>query len=290
MSYLGIPFLGALSHAIGVTLERTILKKRKVHIKTYLVAVFLGVVLIMLPFIYFFWNIDSGAFELKNIIIFIIIILFSIIANLFFFYSLKWEKVTYTEPARMLEPLFIIIFALIFSFIVGTHLYQRNLDVVIPSLIAGITLVLTHLKKHHLTLNKYFISAILGSLFFALELVITKLILNFYDPITFYFIRALSVVIVSLVIFKPKFKKIEKRVKGEIFAVAFFWVIFRVSVYYGYIYLGVIFTTLIIMLGPIFIYILAWKFLKEKLNKRNLIAAIVILGCVIYTSLSEVFI
>lgn len=281
-----LPVIGALSNAISVTIERTILKIKKVEIKTYLVAAFLGVVLVMLPFLYFFWNINPLAFELKNIIIFSIIILFSILANLFFFYSLKWEKVTYTEPARMLEPLFVILLALIFSIFVGEGLYEKNPNVVIPALIAGAALVFSHLKKHHLVFNKYFLAAIIGSLFFALELVVTKLILEYYTPITFYFIRAVAVFLIALIIFRPSFTKLNTRLRLEIFLVSFLWVVFRISIYYGYIHLGVIFTTLVLMLAPLFIYLFAYIFLKEKLNKRNLIAAGIILICVLYATLS----
>ncbi|MBD3247341.1 EamA family transporter [Candidatus Pacearchaeota archaeon] len=57
-------------------------------------------------------------------------------------------------------------------------------------------------------------------------------------------------------------------------------------VYYGYLTLGVVFTTLIIMLGPVFVYIFAKIILKEKLQKRNIIAAAVIVVCVIYAILA----
>jgi drug/metabolite transporter (DMT)-like permease len=60
------------------------------------------------------------------------------------------------------------------------------------------------------------------------------------------------------------------------------WVAYRVIIYYGYLNIGVIFTTLLIMLGPIFIYIFAKIFLKEKLNWRNVVAGIVIAASVVY--------
>jgi len=40
------------------------------------------------------------------------------------------------------------------------------------------------------------------------------------------------------------------------------------------------------MLGPVFIYLFAWKFLKEKLNWKNLVAAIIILFSILYATLS----
>jgi len=276
-----IPIIGALALASGTILEKIVLRKRKVSIKLYQTAGFLAIVLAMLPFIYFFWKMTPQAFELRNIFIFSLVILFSIMANLFAFYSLKWEKVTNIEPARILEPLFIILLAILFSFFFAT-LYTRNYNVIIPALIAGLALVFSHIKKNHLKFNKYFIAAIIGSFFFALELVITRLILDYYSPISFYFLRCSAVFLISLILFRPKFSNLNKKVRFEILAIGVVWFIYRIIVYYGYLNYGVIFTTLIIMLGPIFIYIFAYKFLKEKINWKNIVAALVIIGCVVY--------
>jgi drug/metabolite transporter (DMT)-like permease len=280
-----IPVLGALALAIGTIIQKKILSKKKIGIQLYQSAEFFAIVLAMLPFVYFFWQASPEALEFKNIFIFGLIIIFSIVANLFTFYSMKWEKVTNLEPAKILEPLFIILLAIFFSFFINSGLYERNLKVILPALIAGGALIFSHIKKHHLTFNRYFISAILGSFFFALELVISRLILDFYSPITFYFIRCFSIFIISLIIFKPNFKKLDKKSIAHFFIIGIIWAIYRIVIYWGYTELGVIFTTLVIMLGPIFIYVFAWKFLKEKINWKNIIASIIIIACVIYAIL-----
>lgn len=280
-----IPILAALALASGTIIQRMVLKRKKVKIKTYQTAEFLAIVLAMLPFIYFFWKLDAQALELKNIFIFSLIILFSIVANLFTFYSMKWEKVSNLEPAKILEPLFVIMLAIFFSFFVE-GLYEKNLKIIIPALIAGAALIFSHIEKHHLNFNKYFIAAILGSFFFALELVISRLILDYYSPISFYFLRCLTIFLISFAIFKPKLTSLDKKVRFQILILGIIWFIYRVIIYYGYLNFGVIFTTLIIMLGPIFIYLFAWKFLKEKINWRNIIAALIIVGCILYAVLS----
>ena len=280
------PILGAVALATGIVLQKTILKKRKINIKLFQSAEFLAITLALLPFIYFFWKIDSQAFLTKNLLIFSAIIIFSIAANLFTYYSMKWEKVSNLEPAKMLEPLFVILLAILFSYLVSETLFERNLKVIIPALIAGAALIFSHIRKHHLDFNKYFIAAILGSFFFALELVLTRLILDFYSPTTFYFLRCSAIFLISLAIFRPSLKGVNKSIGIKIFITGVVWVIYRVIVYYGYINLGVIFTTLILLLGPIFIYIFAHIFLKEKIKIRNIIAAAVIVGCVLYATLA----
>ncbi len=280
-----IPVLGALALSIGTVLERIILKMKKIDIKFYQTASFFSIILASLPLIYFFWRVDSGAFQLKNILLFAAVILFSIIANLFVFYSLKWEKVTNLEPARILEPLFIVLLALLLSFFLKG--FERNSNVIIPAIIASIALVFPHIKKHHLQFSKYFIAAILGSFFFALELVLSSLILQFYSPITFYFIRCASVFLISLIIFRPKLKPLkDKKIPVLIFVTGAVWVAYRMAIYFGYAKYGVTFTTLIIMLSPVFIYFIANRFLKEKLNWKNILSSLIIIGCVIYAILT----
>ena len=280
-----LPFISALSNAVSTILERTVLKKRKIDINDYYVAGFLAAVISMLPFIYFFWKFDIGAFELENISIFILIIVLSFAANIFFFYSIKGEKVTMTEPARVVEPLFVILLAILFSFIFGTSMYDRNPKIIIPALIAAFALLFSHIKRHHLKFDRYFSAALLASFLFALEMVLTIVILEFYSPFSFYFIRCSIISLISIIVFKPKLSKIENKTKLEIFGIGFLWVVYRILVYYGYLHLGVINTTLIIMLSPIFIYILAFKFLKEKPNWKNIVSSFVIVACVVYSLL-----
>ena len=279
-----IPILGAIALATGTILEKIVLRKKKVNIKLYQTASFLAIVLAMVPFIYFFWKMDAQALELGNVLIFLAVIVSALVANIFVFYSLKWEKVTNLEPARILEPLFVILLAIVFSFF-AAGLYERNFNVIIPALIAALALIVSHIKKHHLRFNKYFIAAIIGSFFFALELVMSRLILNFYSPITFYFLRCSTIFLISLIVFRPKFKLLDKKSKLIILITGGIWAIYRIVIYWGYINLGIIFTTLMIMLGPIFIYLFAWKFLKEKLSWKNIIAALIIIGCILYAVL-----
>jgi len=281
-----IPILGSLSLATGTILEKIVLKKKSINIKTYQTAVFFSIIFAMLPFLFFFWKLDAQAFELKNILIFSMIILSSLIANLFIFYSLKWEKITKLQPARMLEPLMVILLAIIFSFFIDGNLYERNLKIIIPALIASIAIIFPNLKKHHLYMNKYIVAAIIGSFFFALELIISRLILNFYSPITFYFLRCSTIFLISLILFKPNIKKIDKKSRWIILITGAIWAIYRIVIYWGYLNIGIIFTTLMIMLGPIFIYIFAYKFLKEKLNWKNIVSALIIIACVLYAILS----
>lgn len=277
------PILAAVALAGGTIFERELLKKKSMDIKRYHTLEFLGIVIAMLPIIYFFWKFDAQALELKNILIFVLVIVLSLLANIFTFYSMKGEKVNNLEPAKMLEPLFTILLAIIFSLLFD-GVYSSNTNMIIPALIAGLALILSHVKKEHLNFNKYFLAAIVGSLFFALELVVTNLILEYYSPVTFYFIRCLAIVILSMIIFRPNLTKVNTKLKWNILIVGVIWVVYRVAAYYGYTHIGIISTTLILMLGAIFTYILAKLILKERISTRNIIASAIILACIAYAN------
>lgn len=279
------PILGALAMGFGTILEKFTLKSKKIDPLFFNVMHFFFIALVIAPFAYFFWNIEPDALKLKNIVLFFVVIGFTLLANCCVFYSFKKRDITFLEPARAIEPLFIIFLALIFSFIFGQELFERNTRVLIPALIAGIFLIFPHIKKGQIKFNKYFLIAILGSLFFAFDLIFSRFILEFYNPITFYFLRCSAAFLFGAILFKTQFKKMNS-IKSKYFfsflGIGAAWSIYRIIVYYGYIKLGVIFTTLIIMLGPLFIYLFAHFFLKEKMNWQSIISSIIIVGCVIY--------
>lgn len=276
-----IPFAGAIAEAAGMTLEKKILRKHKINYKNYIVYGFLAIVLVMLPLIGFLWKVDPEAYTAKNMLIFAFVVLASIIANLLIFYSLKREEVTELEPIRLMQPLFTILLAVL------VYTAERKFSIVALALIASISLAATHIKKHHLVFNKYLIAALLGSLFFAVELVASKSILPYYSSFTFYFLRCSFIFIISWIIFHPQITSIKNKTKLMILIVGAIWVFYRVILYYGYLAYGVVFTTMLFILAPIFIYIFARIFLKEKITWRHIVSSIIIIICVIAAIIIE---
>jgi drug/metabolite transporter (DMT)-like permease len=280
------PILGALALATGTLVERIVLMKESIKTKQYQALQFLAITIIMIPFLFFFWKLSPKVFLPKNLLILLGVVILSLAANWFTFTSMKWQKLSNLEPAKMTEPLFVILLVLLFSYIISPTIYERNFTALVPAVIAGLALIFSHIEKKHFTFGKYFVFALIGSFFFASELVLSKLILDMYSPMTFYFARSALVFIGTLIIFRPKMMDgLDKTTKIQVIVTAAIWVAYRIILYYGYTSIGIIETTLMVMLGPVFIYLFAWKFLKEKLTWRNIIASIIIIGCVLYTVL-----
>jgi len=286
MKIYAIPFFGAFLEAAGTVLEKKILRG-KINFKSYNVFSFLSIIILLIPCLFilghffpllFSLKIQAGALELKNVLIMSAIISLSILANLFVFYAMKWEKITEIEPLRLFQPLFVVIFA----FILYSSERQTATPLIIAAVIASLALILSHIRRHHLRISKYSIAAFFGSIFFAAELAISKEILNFYSPMSFYLVRCFFIFIITFLIFRPKFSSIPNKKWPYVFLVAFIWILYRILLYFSYETKGIIITTLLFILAPVFIYILSYFYLKEKPNWRNIIAAIIIVICVAY--------
>jgi drug/metabolite transporter (DMT)-like permease len=270
-----LPVIGALLEATGMILEKKVLRIKKMDYRNYTIFSFFAIVIMSIPFLYFFWKLSADALSLKNIGIFAFVVVVSIAANLFTFYSLKRENVTEFEHLWLMQPLFTILLAFIF------YQSERNLTIVALALIASIALVISHIKKHHLAFDKYIIAALLGGFFFAVELVASKPILEFYSPFTFYFFRCFFVLIFSYLIFRSSFSGQSSKTWVIIFVTGLLWVLYRAIIYYGYMTLGIVFTTILFILSPVFMFIFAIVFLKEKPTLRQIIATAVIFICVV---------
>jgi len=275
-----IPFAaaGGISEAAGRVIEKKILTKNKLDIKAYITYGFLVLSLIMVPLLFFFWNVSLEALTPKNLFLLALVVIASVIANLFVFFSLKGEKLSELEPTYILQPLFLIILAL------TIYSSERQIapQILIAAFIAAIALIGSHIKKHHLQFNKFLIAGVLGSFFHALELVISRSLLDIYNPLSFYFVRSALVFLAAFIIFRPSPKTINKKTWLLIFITGAIWVFYRVLLYFGFINYGVIFTTLLFIIAPVFIYLFSAIFLKEKVTMRNIIAAIIILASITY--------
>lgn len=276
-----LPVIGAVMEAGGTIIEKKILRNKRINFRNYTVFEFFSIFLMSLPFLYFVWRVDAEAFLAGNLIRFGFVIIISIFANLCIFYSLKRENITEFEPIWVMQPLFTILLAFLL------YETERNWVLIVVALIASITLVLSHVKKHHLAFDRYIIAAVIGSFLFSVELVASKPLLPYYSPFTFYFIRCIAIFLIAFLIFRPSFKVLDKKSWIMVFAVGLIWVFYRAIVYYGYLTLGIVFTTTIFILSPVFMFLFAVFFLKEKPTIAQIVSTIVIVLCVVAAILVE---
>ncbi|MEK6888926.1 MAG: DMT family transporter [Nanoarchaeota archaeon] len=270
-----LPIIGSFLEATGMNLEKYALRKKNLHYGAYTTYEFLAIVIVSLFFVYFTWGVYDGARDAENIIRFVFVVFFAMLANLCIFYSLKRETISEFEPIWLMQPLFTVLLA--FSF----YADERNWIIVGLAVVASLTLVIAHIKKNHFTWNKYMLAVLLGSLFFAIELNLSKPLLQYYSPFTFYFIRCLSIFVIVALIYRPKFKDLDGKTSWIILLIGLIWVVYRAILYKSYEVIGVVYSTLLFSLSAVLIFLFAVIFLKEKPSARQVISAIIIVICVI---------
>src|SRR3989338_5210218 len=163
-----LPIIGSFLEAIGMILEKKVLKSKKLDYRNYTVFGFLGILIVMIPFIYWIWKLDALFWTAKPVLIFAFVILASVIANLLTFYSLKRENIAEYEPLWLMQPLFTVLLAVII------YQSERQWSIVAIAIVASVSLLFLHWKRGHLHFDKYMWAGLLGSFFFGLELVASK--------------------------------------------------------------------------------------------------------------------
>jgi len=274
-----IPIIAAVATAVGIILDKVILSKWRVDYRTYTVVLFIFLVVICLALYPFLGKINPQALEFKYLVFMGLVVILAVIFNLFFYVGIKREKVQEFEMILLLQPLVIIMVAVILL------RDERNWTIFIPAFIAALVLIIAHIRKDSLRFDKYSLLLLLVVLTSAFETVLLKELMAVYSALALYFIRVTLVLPFLWLIMRPKFSNLNFRNTFMIFITAALAVLQLTFSFWSYFHLSIVYTMIGLVLGPVLIYFFAAIFLKEKLLVRNVIAAIIILVCVIWATI-----
>jgi drug/metabolite transporter (DMT)-like permease len=279
---LYLVFISALAYAAGMVLDKIVLSIRKVNLLFYITVLFLFLfvltgVLLFFPFSgHVQW---AEALSVGSIVLFFIMIGLAMLANYYFYRGMAKEQLQEVELIAMLTPIVTVLFA------AATCPDERKLTDLIPAIIVSGALIFAHLKKGHLQFSQYSAGLVWAVIFGAGESIFIKLLLEgAFPPFWLYFLRTGFIFIFFGLIFRPHFKKGDFKNLWLILAAACTGVIYKVFMYYGYKSFGISYTTLVLILGSILVFFAASYIFGENLKKRKIIAAIIILACIIYAS------
>jgi drug/metabolite transporter (DMT)-like permease len=86
--------------------------------------------------------------------------------------------------------------------------------------------------------------------------------------------------------YKPRLKSTPLNMVGLTALSSLFGVIQMVLKYYGFRDLGVIETTMVLLLGPFMVYAFSYFYFHERsMYKKDLTCAVVVIACIIYSTL-----
>lgn len=273
------PFIAAFSQAAGIIVDKIILTRRRMELHVYIPVLFLFLFLLTGLLMPFLGKISLEIFKPYYLIIFLAMIVCALIWNVFYYKGAQEEKVHEFELIIMFQPLLTILLAAI--------LIEKNTNIhmLIAAIIASVALILSHIRKNHFEISAAGWGLVLAVVFMSIEIILQKILLEVLSPVALYFIRTGIIFVFFFAYYRPRIRQVANNNALLILATSSLGVVQMVTKFYGFEQFGVIYTSLILILSPILVYIISTIVLHERLKTRTIISALVILGCVVYATL-----
>lgn len=274
--------IASIGYAGGVVIDKIILSVYLVPVRRFIPWLFIWLAVITVFAVYIFGgHYNPLMIEPKYLYLFALMLAVAFTWNIFYYQGIQREEVHEFELIMLFSPLATIILAEIFL------PSERSIPTFIAGSIASLALLASRVEKKHLRLSPYWKQLFVATILIAVESIIIKNLLAVYDPTVLYLARTAFLAIAFLIVYRPKLLQISKNAFALTIATAFFGVVQMVLKFYGFASVGVVETTLILILGPVLVYFLSNFFFKEKLQKKTAISAVIVIACVLYVVLNH---
>lgn len=275
-------FFASVGYAGGVAIDKILLCKEKLPIRIFMPLLFIFLAIITAFLLPSYGAINWQNFTFKYFLIFVLLIFVVVVWNKFYYRGIQRESLHELELIMLLSPLATIILAMIFL------PSERNFGIFLAGVIASIAFIWSRLKRHHLKLSVTAKGTILAMLLMSFESVLIKMLLDVFSPASLYFIRTFVVAIVFYLMYKPSFRGTSPGLAFLTVISALFGVMQMVLKYYGFKDLGVIETTIVLLLGPFMVYAFSYFYFHEKSSyKKDLTCAMVVIACIVYSIIAK---
>lgn len=275
------PFIAALASSVETILAKLALTKRNLQIRHYVPYLFL--------YLFFFSAIASPFFGYVNwnlllspqfIFLFLVMILLAIVWNIFYYESLKKEKLMEFESIVIFVPLVTILLSWIF------FPETWHVKVGVAAIVAAAALIWSHWDHHHLTFDHYSLNLLVAVLLMAVEdVIVTELLRDqVISPVSLYAIRTFFLFGFFFAYYRPKVEKVDPKSLNIVGLSGLLGALFMIFKYYGYQKVGIPFTALVTIAAPITVYIGSATVFKERQKSKVLIATAIIAIAIIYAT------
>lgn len=275
------PFLAAFAASAVTVVDKIILSKQRMPLRQYIPFVFL--------YLFFFSFLASPFFGRVNwslllapqfLFLFLVLILLAISWNIFYYDSLRKEKLSEFETIVMLGPLVTIVLSWIF--------FPETWDVRVgtAALIAAGALVWSHWEKHHFTLSHYSMNLLVAVVLMATEEIIATEFLRsqVFSPIGLYTLRTFILFVFFFAYYRPVLTRADRGNLRAVSLAGLLGTLYMVLKYYGYRDVGIPFTALVTVAGPMSVYIASATMFQERMRWRVVVAALIIAVAIVYAA------
>ena len=271
--------VASIGYAGGIIADKLVLSRYKVPVMRFIPLLFVWLAIITAIFLPKYGGFDYGHIaDLKYIGLFVLMIALALTWNIYFYRGIQKEEIHEFELIMLLSPLVTVLLAEIFL------PQERSLTTFIAAMVASGALIVTRFRHHHVKIGKVAWMTIGAMVLMSGESIVIKQLLDVFSPVTLYFVRTAVLAFAFIIMYKPKLMVMKKEAYALTIISAIFGVMQMVLKFYGFKELGVVETTLILVLGPFLVYFFSAYYFKEKLFKRDIFAALIVVACVLYVT------
>lgn len=277
--------IAAIAQAGGVIFSRVALIDNHISVKNYTVGSFVFLSFFTIIAYALFGWIDGYQTQLnvKTLPLFAGLIVTGLVAHALYMQGVKRKTVAAIESLVILAPLLTILLTTIF--------HQENINRGTLVAVTTGTIILLWANRESKSrvpfdTGTWFLIA--STVFSALEnIVVAKLLSEgAFTPLSLYTYRTVVITFIFLAFFRPNLALMKPYNLAFLAGAAllgFFTMVFR---FYALRDLGIIHTSIILMLVPTIVYMLSFSLLKQKLRYRQNVATISLVGITAYLYLT----
>jgi len=268
-------FISAISNSVAMIFSKVIVSEKNMSGTVFLKVQMLFLTIFMVVPAIIWGSLQSNFFTPKYIVLFIVLITIGVILNILFFTAFSKKKLCEVEPIMLLStPMTIVLAMIIFP-------GERSLVLLVISAIAITALLVSRFEKKHLDFDKYSWMIIGFDILCAVEATIIKDLLVVMNATSLYFFRVAFIAIILFLVFrKVKINKVNKKELVQTFVNSGFISIEHVAKFFAIGMIGIVNSSLIILLGPILVLVFSKIFLKEKISLRRGIGDSIVVMCI----------
>jgi drug/metabolite transporter (DMT)-like permease len=273
--------IAAFNDAFGIIVDKIVLAKAKVPVPIFTAIQFFFLTSLSALTLPFLGIIDLAAWTPKYLGLLIFMIGLAVLWNLFYYLAIQKEPIENLEVILLTQPLVTVVISAVF------FADERHSQTLVAAFVASVTLIVSHLNRQKLGFDRYELVLLFGILLMAIEAMVIKSLVQIWSPAALYTVRTLGVFLIMLIAIRPTVESIEAPVMILIFLTGISGVIFKIIQFTSYADYGIVFTTLILILSPVFVLMLDKILLHEKVHLKQMVAMIVIIAAVAYGTITR---
>jgi len=272
------PILAVISESVGKTADKFNYTRNKIRPRELLFLLFSTIIIGLLASLVFIpQSFPILSLGTVGIIAFMIAISFG--QNFFDYVGLHTKNLSLREPISNLEP----ILASFLAYLLFPS--ERNVKYIVAIFTGVIILYLGSAdRKLKLTFDKGIIYLLLGTVCSAILASVYKFGLETIAPLYLLLFRIIGVLVLTQLFFRPNLRSLKKPQIGLGVVSGLIYIAGNLTRLYSIQHLGLNITILILLLGPVVVYIASAVVIKEKVQPKQIVASAALLALIVWAT------